>query len=97
MDSLKWLEQWYASISDDEWKDYYGITIRTLDNPGWSVEIDIAETPLDGKPFPAVNSDLGEDDWVFCKVENNKFVGVGDKSKLYYIINAFKAWSSCDQ
>ena len=32
-------------------------------------------------------------DWMSCKVENGKFIGIGDKSKLSEIIKTFKDWS----
>lgn len=92
MDTLKWLENWYSSLCNGEWENYYGVKIDTLDNPGWIVEIDIVKTSLDGKQFDAILIDNGENDWVNCKVENGKFVGVGDKSKLSYIIDSFKSW-----
>jgi hypothetical protein len=53
MSSLRSLEDWYASRCDGDWERSFGITIETLDNPGWAVRIDLAETRLAG---PAVRA-----------------------------------------
>ena len=34
-----------------------------------------------------------EEDWMNCRVENGKYIGVGDKSKLSDIIRIFKEWN----
>ena len=90
---LNWLEEWYRSSCDGDWEELYGITISSLDNPGWLVEIDLFETPLENKtllPIYIVNTD---DDWVCCRTENCRFYGSGDPTKLAYIIEIFKKWT----
>ncbi|MGP3934424.1 Imm53 family immunity protein [Nonomuraea sp. KM88] len=47
-DALVFLQSWYASCSNDGWEHGYGITIDTLDNPGWRLKIDLVDTPLAG-------------------------------------------------
>ena len=90
MNELSWLVKWYMSKCNGEWEDFYGIKIVTLDNPGWLVEIDIMETSLENV---SVSVDRADEDWMNCKVENGKYIGVGDKSKLSDIIRIFKEWS----
>ena len=41
MNSLEWLQSWYAAQCNDTWEHDHGITIDTLDNPGWHVRIDV--------------------------------------------------------
>ncbi|MCK7627472.1 immunity 53 family protein [Streptomyces sp. RS10V-4] len=48
LDPLSALTAWYSRQCDGEWEHEYGIRIETLDNPGWSVEIDLDETALSG-------------------------------------------------
>jgi hypothetical protein len=48
MNSLQWLQQWYYAHCDDTWEHQHGITIQSLDNPGWLIKIDLAGTPLSG-------------------------------------------------
>ena len=51
LDELKWLENWMRSMCNGSWEHCYGVKIGTLDNPGWWVEIDIIDTPLEEKKF----------------------------------------------
>lgn len=92
MDVLNWLEDWYRRNCVDEWEHFYGIKIDTLDNPGWNVKIDLADTTLEHKEFSEIKLDNGENDWFFCKVENSIFKGVGDPSKLTVILETFRKW-----
>ena len=45
---INWLQDWYKNQCNDEWEHDYGITIGTLDNPGWDVKIDLIGTSLEG-------------------------------------------------
>lgn len=93
MSILIWLEKWYQSNCDTEWEHIYGVKIDTLDNPGWSVKIDLLNTPLEGKAFENVNVDNGDDDWIVCRVVNNVYEGAGDPLKLEEILRVFKEWA----
>lgn len=93
MNDLEWLADWYMSNCNGKWEEYYGIKIQTIDNPGWLVEIDILETVLENLPFATINIDNSDEDWMNCKVENGKYIGVGDQTKLAEIIKIFKRWS----
>jgi len=44
IDPLRALEDWYASVCDGDWEHTYGVKIGTLDNPGWTVDIDLRQT-----------------------------------------------------
>ena len=93
MDILYWLQNWYHSNCDGEWEHLYGIKIENLDNPGWSVDINLEWTELSYKPFKRGQYDNGEDDWLICFVENNIFKGSGDSYKLIKILEIFKMWA----
>ncbi|MEU1470579.1 Imm53 family immunity protein [Streptomyces sp. NPDC005761] len=41
---VDWLQHWYASHGDGGWEHEWGVTIGTLDNPGWTVMISLEET-----------------------------------------------------
>ena len=92
MDIFEWLQNWYTCNCDGEWEHWERIKISTIDNPGWSVFIGIYETPLENKPFSEIRIDNGDDDWIFCSVEEYKFHGVGDSTKLMDILKIFKEW-----
>src|SRR5438874_308023 len=53
-DSLKWLMQWYVGQCDNDWEHTYGVEIGTLDNPGWSLKVDLTDTALEGRSFDRV-------------------------------------------
>ena len=53
-DSLHWLMQWYLGQCDDDWEHSYGVEIGTLDNPGWTLKVNLTETTLDGRAFTKV-------------------------------------------
>lgn len=87
-----WLIQWYQVHCDGNWEHIYGIKIKTLDNPGWMIDIDLNDTELENKKFQDINLYINDDDWLFCKVENNVFKGRGDMDKLEQIIGNFEKW-----
>ncbi|EAZ92516.1 immunity 53 family protein [Crocosphaera chwakensis] len=91
--SFIWLLNWYRSQCDSEWEHSYGIKIETVDNPGWWVSIDISETELEDFSFEMIEIERSEENWFFCKVENNKFQGGGGVLNLVDILDTFKAWA----
>lgn len=99
MDSLALLQQWYLQQCDEDWEHTYGVRIETLDNPGWCLEIDLADTELEDKPFEPVHYGMLEEaetsggEWIFCKVENTKFIAAGGPLKLQEIIGVFLRWA----
>lgn len=44
MDTLQELQRWYRSQCNGDWEHSYGVKIDTLDNPGWSVTVELADT-----------------------------------------------------
>jgi Immunity protein 53 len=70
---LSALENWYASQCDGDWEHSWGVHIETLDNPGWSVRIDLAETRKDGASLARVALKRTEQDWIFYSVADNRF------------------------
>lgn len=88
-----WLQEWYKKNCNGMWEQTYGINIETLDNPGWSVTVDLASTELEFKFFEVVDQDNGEKDWLFCEVKDKRFVGNGDPNKLKNILEIFQEWT----
>lgn len=89
MNIIERIQQWYSDQCNGEWEHQYGVSIDTLDNPGWSVSIDLAGTSLDSVSMAPSKCNKGEDDWLFCEVRDGKFVGTGDPSKLNIILESF--------
>jgi hypothetical protein len=99
MDTLRELQSWYLSQCNDDWEHTYGVSVGTLDNPGWSLTIDLTGTKLSGKAFEGRRYGVDDkahpigNDWLHCKVERNKFVAHGGPEKLEEMINVFLDWS----
>lgn len=87
------IQNWYESNCNGDWEHEYGISIENADNPGWIVKIDLNETDLENKHFREVEVDNSDNDWIFCKVEDLKFVGYSDTQKLEEILQIFLEWS----
>lgn len=93
MSVLAEVQRWYASNCDGEWEEECGVRIDTLDNPGWSVTVDLFETNLDGKDFQRITNHDSEESWIACRVENRQFLGFGDPTKLEEILRIFVDWA----
>jgi Immunity protein 53 len=91
---FEFVQNWYRAQCNGFWEHAYGITIETLDNPGWMVTIDLAETPLEKRIMEPVRNELSEKDWMVCTVDHNKFVGSGDYAKLPAVLEVFRKWAS---
>ncbi len=72
---------------DGDWEHSYGVEILTLDNPGWSLEIHVEDTPLAGTPFEPVKIERSDSDWLTC------WVGVPDRPNCGRVqAQAFQAY-----
>ena len=87
------LEAWYAAQCDGEWEHSFGLVIETLDNPGFSVTIDLTGTNLANRPFSPLSDLSDASAWIQCTVENGKFKGHGGPRMLGRILSTFIAWS----
>jgi hypothetical protein len=99
MSALHDLQEWYLSQCNEDWEHTYGVTIETLDNHGCSLEVELSDTDLEGVKFEERSYGLGEDaktsgqNWLVCRVKDNKFVGYGGPRKLEEMINVFLSWA----
>jgi hypothetical protein len=99
MNALTRLQRWYSSQCDGDWEHTWGVKIGTLDNPGWSIDIDLCETTLEGKPFQersygiSEDADASGDEWIICKMEGTVFKGAGGPHKLEEMIEVFLEWA----
>jgi Immunity protein 53 len=89
-DTLAWLQDWYRSQWDGEWKHDHGIRIDTLDTPGWSV---VAPLPSHLSPAP-ISERRGEHDWLECKVKDGQFHGHGGPQNLQEMLEVLRRWSA---
>jgi hypothetical protein len=91
-DLLEWLQLFYSRLCDGDWEHSYGFEIGNLDNPGWHIDFDLADTKLQRAPFTPVKLDRSEHDWVFCSVKDGKFVGDCGPRNLKELLMIFREW-----
>ena len=94
MDEMYRFQEWYAAQCDGDWEHEYGIRIETLDNPGWSVEIDLTHSKLQLATYTPVNNRTSEREWVRTWVDGKKFHGNGGPLMLATIIRHFSDWAA---
>jgi len=93
LDELTRLQEWYVAQCNGDWEHQYGVRIGNIDNPGWSLDIDLWDTPLAEKAFIATAIERSDSDWVHCKVEEAVFKGRGGALNLRELLQIFLAWT----
>ena len=92
--NFTWLQRWYSSQCNQDWEHQFGVQIRTLDNPGWSLLIDLQETELADLPFIAQKIERTETDWIHCWVADYKFQAACGPKNLEEALGAFRKWAT---
>jgi hypothetical protein len=91
------LEAWFASECNGDWEHTYGITLETVDNPGWMFTVEIKDTPLSGRPFTTVSERVSDSDWLHCAVADGTFRGSGGIGSLERILMIFLDWAEISE
>ncbi len=60
MTDLEWLCDWFDKQCDGDWEHEFGIAIGTLDNPGWSLRIDLTNTSMADAPLAPLAVEDGD-------------------------------------
>lgn len=92
--SLDSLSQWFLSNCNGDWEHDRRVSISNLDNPGWTIEIDLSDTQLEGRDFEPVESTAGGADWYRCWVDKSTFHGVAGPLNLEVLLSTFLSWAS---
>lgn len=94
MENIIKLQEWYLAQCNGDWEHEFGITIGTLDNPGWSLKIDLANTTLQLKDFEKRMEQRSSNDWIFCNVTDAIFNGACGPLNLNELIGIFIDYSN---
>ena len=89
MSVLQELQRWYCAQCECDWENGYGLTIDTLDSPGWQVTINLNCTPLASKIFPELKNIENEQAWIRRRVKDAVFEGHGGPLMLEEILRKF--------
>jgi hypothetical protein len=87
------LQEWFASCADGEWEHRHVIRIGTLDNPGWTFTMDLAETPLANHSFEELWLERTDDDWIACRIEDGAFRAACGVHNLEEALTVFLDWT----
>jgi hypothetical protein len=83
------LAAWYRQQCDGDWEHQHGVKLVTIDNPGWSLDVNVNETPAAGTPAAPTNIERSEDDWLFFELKDDLFRGRCGPNNLVEMIGAF--------
>ena len=87
------LQEWYISNCDGDWEHQFGVSLTTLDNPGWSVTIDLNETSQEHQAFEELKIDYEDESlWIIVKKEGSKLEGACGPSELGKMLSIITTW-----
>jgi Immunity protein 53 len=87
------LEEWYASRCDGIWEHGFGVSIETLDNPGWRVKIALRDTPKELQNLDrAVIQRENENDWIQYWSKDKEFHAACGPLNLSEALEIFVQW-----
>lgn len=101
-DNLTWLSEWYLAQCDGDWEHSYGVKVDTLDNPGWSLKIELADTSLEKRAFKREAHGTPSDDldqwrstgsWWIADVKDRVFEAFCGPRDLQAVIGIFRRWA----
>ena len=96
MTTIEWLQHWFHSYCNGDWEHDEGIQLQTLDNPGWTLTVNLESTSLENRPFLRIQHDRNEDDWVRCWVESHRFEGRCGPCNLVELLEMFRTWAESE-
>ena len=94
MNALQRLQDCYSAQCEGDRDHQQGVRIESLDNPGWALDIDLADTALADKPFTEVKRGYEDTtDWLICFLRDGKFMGRCGPQNLQEMIGVFLTWA----
>jgi hypothetical protein len=91
-DVWTWMQAWFVGRCDGVWEHAHGVTITTLDNPGWEVNIDLSGSGLDQIPYVRHEVHRSEDDRCVTWVASDTFRGACGPTNLAEALHQFREW-----
>ena len=69
--TLERIQNWYKTNCNNDWEHSYGYSIETMDNPGWSIKIDLCETALENLDYDkSYQNKTCKNDWYVIKIRD---------------------------
>jgi hypothetical protein len=92
---VEWLQKWYSDRCNGDWEHTYGIEIGNIDNPGWSLTVDLVDTHLEMTEIPYTLWEVDEENWLGYSIMSKEFNGACDPTRLNRLIEVFKEIFEC--
>ena len=87
---FEYLANWYAAQCDGDWEHEFGIRLETLDNPGWSIGIDLVGTAAEGRVLERCRREMEKGKWVVFESTGASFEASCDPLSLREVIEEFR-------
>lgn len=87
---LDFLVRWFTSQRDGDWEHQQGVVIDTLDNPGWSVKVDLLGTELEGLEVEMRKWEESEHVWLSWWSSGQAFEAACGPGQLNLALQAFE-------
>ena len=89
------LSEWYFAQCDDLWEHHWGLSITTLDNPGFFLKIELTGTKLENAEFERIEFEMNDSNrWYTCFKDGCEFHAAGAPSQIEVMIEHFLSWES---
>lgn len=87
--AISLLQKWYARHCDEDWEHSYGIKLDTLDNPGWILTVDLADTEFSDFSLSMSRVDRSQVDWIQSEISGRRYIACGGVFNLEEMIIQF--------
>ena len=94
LSTLERLSDWYLRHCDGDWEHGFGFSIKTLDNPDLSIDVNLADTELHHVPFAEIKDSYdSEDHWFICRRTEDCFEARGAATRFEDMLRVFLDWA----
>lgn len=69
------LVEWYRRQCNGDWEHLNGVKLVTIDNPGWSLDVNLVETSVAERTALPTMVERTDDDWIFYEAKEGLFRG----------------------
>jgi Immunity protein 53 len=87
------LQAWFAAHCDGNWEQEYGVTIQTVEEPGWELRVDLVGTPLEGIVLAREGVARADEDWCQVWCDGYTFHAVGGPHNLDELLGSFVSFA----
>ena len=91
--ALDRLQTWFLAQCDGAWEQGHSVSVATLDNPGWQLQINVDHTRWAGRDYEPVAVNRSEHDWCHSWVTDNYFHAACGPCNLDEAIDRFLDWA----